>query len=345
MAFSMSYENEGSQNEETSESQLTFLPQLWDPVLPLEVNMNRQKYEGIFDLVARRRGFETLMDENNHRPETLSLMDRTSAVLNKLKKTKDKYLDEIATLELENPQYVFPHPSWSALTWLQRYLQVFFARGSHNASQLYFRLDAAVKCQRTLVDKFCIPGILPDQVGIPVPWNSFRISTALVLVLAASSRDMYETLERYTRCLGGSPITLAKVGDTPSQSLTAAMATAKAEAGGPQHLTVIRRTAKTKARMLPKITVLGVNFIDIGYLKNSASIPGFSESHISFSRYFVIGAGPEGFVVWQAGGNGSYGLNEYIDRGSDRIRDWSEAPQFLADFERLAVERVSSRRC
>ena len=86
-----------------------------------------------------------------------------------------------------------------------------------------------------------------------------------------------------------------------------------------------------------------MNFIDIGYLKKSATVPGFEEQHTSFSRYFVVGAGPEGFIVWQAGGEGSYGFHEYIDRGGDRIRDWSEAPNFVADFERLAVEKVSLR--
>lgn len=343
MLSSMSHENEGSQNEESSKSQPTFLPQLWNPALPTEINMNRQKYERLFDLVGRGRGFQTMLDENNHRTETLSLMDRTSAELNQMKKDRDNYLDRIATLENEHPQFAFPPPPLSALTWMQRYLQVFFSRGSHNASQLYFRLKAAVGCQRTLVDKFCIAGIPADQIGGPVPWNSFKVSMALVLVLAASSNDMYETLKRFTLSLGGCPITPAKVADTSFQSLRAAMAIAEAEACGRQHLTVTKITAKTKAHMLPKITVLGVNFIDIGYLRHSATIPGFRESHTSFSRYFVIGAGPEGFVVWQAGGNGNYGLNEYINRGSDRIRDWSEAPQFVADFERLAVEKVGSR--
>lgn len=342
----MSHENEGCENGEYLTTQPTILPRLWDPILPLEVNLNRLKYAGYLDVVGRRLGSQIIvMDENNDKTETQSLMDRTSAELNYMRKDRDEYLGRIATLEEDHPQFAFPPPPLSVLTWIQRYLQVFFSRGSQNAAQLYLRLETAVRCQRTLVDKLCITGVLPDQVGTLVPWNSFKILTTLLLILTSSSRDMYETLKRYTRSLGGCPITVARVRDAPSNSLRAALTTAEAAACGPQHRTVTKITAETKAHMPPKITILAVNFIDISYLKNSASIPGFEESHTSFSRYFVIGAGPEGFIVWQAGGDGSYGLNEYINRGSDRIRDWSEAPRFLADFERLAVEKASSRPC
>lgn len=341
----MSYENEGSQNEESSKRQPQVLPLLWDPILPLEVNLNRLKYEGIFDITGRGRGSQTVMDEDKDTTKLLSVMDRTTAELNSMKNDRDEYLGHIATIEEKNPQFAFPPPPLSVLTWIQRYLQVFFSRGSQNASQLYIRLQAAVRCQRTTIDKFRIYGSSSDQVGISVPRNSTGLSMALVLVLAASPRNMYETLKRFTPSVGEGPEMLAKLGDTPSQSLRAAMTTAKAAACGPQHLKVTKITAKTKAYMRPKITVLGVNFVDISYLKNSASIAGFEESHTSFSRNFVIAAGPEGYLVWQGDGNGSYGLDEYINRGSDRIRDWSEAPRFLADFEGLAVEKVRLRPC
>lgn len=333
---------EGSKNGEGSTTQLVMLLPLWDPILPLEINLNRLKYEGLFDVLGRCRGPQTTMDEDNDKTEVLSAMDRTSAELNQMKKHRDEYLDRIATLEEEYPQYAFPSPSISGLTWIQRYLQIFFSRGSRNASWLYLRLEAAVRCQRTTVDKFWISGFSSDQAGVSLPWTSSRLLMTLVLVLAASPADMYETLKKYTRSLGGGPITLAKARNTPSQSLRAAMTQAEAKACGPQHLKATKITAETKNYTPPKITILGVSFIDLSYLKNSASIPGFKESHTSFSRYFIIGAGPEGFIVWQTGGDGSYSLNEYINRGSDRMRAWSEAPKFLADFERFAVEKVSS---
>lgn len=336
----MSDENGGPQDGESSKMQLTTLPPQWDPALPLEINLNRLKYEGILDVVGRYRDSQKMMDQDNNKAEMLSVMDRTSTQLNKMKTDRDEYLDQIATLEEENPQFAFPPPPLSVLTWIQRYLRVFFSRGSQNASHLYLRLEVAVRCQRTTVDKFRVSEFPTDQFALSVPWNSLRLSLALVLVLAASPEDMYETLKRYTRSLGGGPITLTRVRDTTSISLRAALTTTEAEARGWQHLSVPKITTKAKDHLPQKITILGVNFIDISYLKNSASIPGFEERHTSFSRYFVIGAGPEGFIVWQAGGDGSYGLNEYINRGSDRIRDWSEAPKFLADFERLAVAKV-----
>lgn len=341
----MSHENEGSQNGESSQTEPTTPPPLWDPTLPLEIHLNRLKYEGIFDLVGRIRGSQIAMDKDNNKTELLSIMDRTSAELNGMKKERDKYLSRIATLEAEYPQFAFPPPPFSVLTWIQRYLQVFFSRGPLNATHLYLRLEAAVRCQRTTVDKFCLPGISPDHVDVSAPWSSFRLSLALILILAASPIDMYETLKIYTRSLGGVPVTLAIVRDTPSQSFRAAMKVAEAQACGPQHLNVTKISAKTKAHMPPKITILGVNFIDIGHLKKSTTVPGFDEQYTSFSRYFVVGAGPEGFIVWQAGGKGSYGFHEYINRGGDRIRDWSEAPKFVADFERLAVEKVSLSPC
>lgn len=336
----MSDENEGSRDGESSGTQPTALPLLWDPALPLEINLNRLNYEGIFDVVGRYRDSQKMIDQDNDKTEMLSLMDRTSAELNKMKKDRDEYLGQIATLEEENPQFAFPPPPLSVLTWIQRYLRVFFSRGSQNASQLYLRLEVAVRCQRTTVNKFRVSETPPNQDGLSVPWSSLRLAMSLVLVLAASPEEMYETLKRYTRSLSGGPIALARVRDTTSTSLRAAMAKSEAEARGSQHLNVVKITTKMKDHLPPKITILGVNFIDINYLKNSASVPGFEECHTSFSRYFVIGAGPEGFIVWQAGGDGSYGLNEYINRGSDRIRNWSEAPKFLADFERLAVEKV-----
>ncbi|MCJ1262985.1 hypothetical protein MMC22_002855 [Lobaria immixta] len=337
----MTDENEGSRDGESSGTQPTAPPLLWDPALPLEINLNRLNYEGIFDVMGRYRDSQKMIDQDNEKTEMLSLMDRTSAELNKMKKDRDEYLGQIATLEEKNPQFAFPPPPLSVLTWIQRYLRVFFSRGSQNASQLYLRLEVAVRCQRTTVDKFRVSETPPNPDGLSVPWSSLRLAMSLVLVLAASPEEMYETLKRYTRSLSGGPIALARVRDTTSTSLRAAMAKAEGEARGSQHLNVVKSTTKMKDHLPPKITILGVNFIDINYLKNSASIPGFEECHTSFSRYFVIGAGPEGFIVWQAGGDGSYGLNEFIKRGSDRIRDWSEAPKFLADFERLAVEKGS----
>ena len=205
----MSHENEGSQNGESSQTESTTLPPLWDPTVPLEVNMNRRKYERIFDVVGRIRGFHTELDKDNNKTKMLSIMDRTSAELNCMKKERDRYLSRFATLEEQYPQFAFPPPPFSVLTWIQRYLQVFFSRGSHNATQLYLRLEAAVRCQRTTVDKFCVSGISRDQVGVSTPWNSFRLSLALILVLAAPPTDMYETLKIYTRSLGGVPVTLA----------------------------------------------------------------------------------------------------------------------------------------
>lgn len=343
MLLRMRIEHGESQSRDNHQTEPTTLPPVWDPTLPIEINLNRRKYEKFFDVMGRTRGFHTAMDPDNNETMKLSIMDRTTFELNCMKNERDIYLSRIATLEEQYPQFAFPPPPFSVLTWMQRYLQIFFSRGSQNATHLYFRMDMAVRCQRTTVGKFRLSENERNQVAVFAPWNSFRLPQALILVLASSPTDMYETLKRYTHTLGGAPVTLAKVRDNPSQSLRAAMKVAEAEACSPQHLNITKTTGKTKGHMPPKITILGVKFIDIGFMKKNATIPGFGEKHTSFSRYFVVGAGPEGFIVWQAGGEGSYALNEYIDRGGDRIRDWSEAPMFVGDFERLAEEKVILR--
>lgn len=94
----MNHENEGSQNGEVSKTRSIPFPLLWDSILPLEINLNRLKDEGMLDLLGRSPG-STVMDKDNDKTQMLSVVARTIADLNHTKLDRDKYLDQITKLE------------------------------------------------------------------------------------------------------------------------------------------------------------------------------------------------------------------------------------------------------
>jgi hypothetical protein len=79
------------------------------------------------------------------------------------------------------------------------------------------------------------------------------------------------------------------------------------------------------------------------YLASSAELveQGKAQLHFSFAHVFVIAVGPEGAVIWQSWGKFGYRMDEYLNQGGGRLRDWQEADQFVDDFTKLVSGKVS----
>ena len=87
-------------------------------------------------------------------------------------------------------------------------------------------------------------------------------------------------------------------------------------------------------------TVLAASLVDVHIFELAQQ--GASEQYFSFAHVFIIGVGPEGIIVWQAWGKHGYRLDEYLNDGHARVRDWREADQFVHDFGKLAAQKVKS---
>jgi hypothetical protein len=152
------------------------------------------------------------------------------------------------------------------------------------------------------------------------------MAATLVLLLASSNDPpcLDNALKSQSRSLGGLP-TYTSIKKTPSASLPLAF-----------------RRAKLAAVIERQTTVLAVALVDVHIFELAQR--GVSEPYFSFAHVFTIGVGPEGVIIWQAWGKHGYRLDEYLNNGHGRIRDWSEADQFVRDFDKLATQKVSSPR-
>lgn len=98
--------------------------------------------------------------------------------------------------------------------------------------------------------------------------------------------------------------------------------------------------AKLAATNNKQTTILGVTLADAHIFELARR--GTSEKYFSFAHVFTIGVAPEGVIVWQAWGEHGYRLDEYLNNGHGRLRDWSEADQFVRDFDKLVSQKVRS---
>jgi hypothetical protein len=154
-------------------------------------------------------------------------------------------------------------------------------------------------------------------------WKSCKMAATLVLLFATSNdpKCLDNALKSQSRSLGGLP-TYDSIRETPSASLPLAF-----------------RRAKLAAMNDRQTTVLAVALVDVHIFELAQR--DASEPYFSFAHVFTIGVGPEGVIVWQAWGKHGYRLDEYLNDGHGRVRDWSEADQFVRDFDKLAAQKVS----
>jgi hypothetical protein len=79
-------------------------------------------------------------------------------------------------------------------------------------------------------------------------------------------------------------------------------------------------------------TVLGVSLIDMEMIERG-------EKRSSDMWYTSVGQ--EGFRVFQAWGERGYRLDQYLMKGSSRLRPWKEAKAFLKPFRVLVRSQAS----
>jgi len=86
--------------------------------------------------------------------------------------------------------------------------------------------------------------------------------------------------------------------------------------------------------------VLIIELVDVCSLQLGA-IAG-QKVYSSFGTSFVLGAGPEGVVLWHSSALAGRGLGEHVARGGDRVQSWVEAEAWVVDFEKLRMRKVSA---
>lgn len=210
----------------------------------------------------------------------------------------------------------------SPLQLLRESIARFFLEGPQIASFIFRQLQvAAVKGDTSIL----VPqdSILdPRDPEFNLPWNSCKLATTLVLLFACRHNEVFEALKYQSGQLGGLP-TLSLIRSTRSSSFAQAFAKAKKAALSGEMAT----------------TVIGVSLTDVHIFE--LNVQGMAEPYTSFAHSFVVGIGPEGVVIWQSWGEHGYRLDEYLTRDGARLRNWDEAEEFVRNFTRLVVRKVS----
>jgi hypothetical protein len=210
----------------------------------------------------------------------------------------------------------------SPLQFLRASIATFFSEGPQIASFIFRQLQiAAIQGDTSIrVPKDII--LDPLDLEFNFPWNSCKLATTLVLLIACRHNEVFEALKFQSGQLGGLP-TLSLIRSTPSSSFAQAFAKAKKAALNGEMAT----------------TVIGVSLIDVHIFE--LNVRGMAKPYTSFAHAFVVGVGPEGVVIWQSWGEYGYRLDEYLARNGARLRNWDEAEEFVRDFNRLVFRKVS----
>ena len=208
---------------------------------------------------------------------------------------------------------------------LRQYLVILFGFSPRLASQFYARIENAVRLGTTIVDRLDVPLEVPTEFfADSFPWDSQQLVASLILVVAAPEEYMYDALRFQTKAMGGHSRKLQDIKETESASLRDAF-----------------EEAKKGAMEKDKTTVLCVELVD---LTNAMIVElglEIAENFCSFSQTFIMGIGPDGVMILQAGGTlGGYTLEEYGMAGHDRLRTGNEANRFVTAFEKFAVRQV-----
>jgi len=213
----------------------------------------------------------------------------------------------------------------STLAMLRHQVETFFSFGPDLASFVFAKLQefVAAGSNKLIESNFDVSLSRLDsnplsQWSSLCPWNSCKMAATLVLLFAAprDSESLFFAGKTQSRSLGGLP-TLKQIRETPSASLDTAYRRAKQDASGDG-----RRT-----------TVMAVNLTDVHIFELAEQ--GKAQLYFSFAHVFVLAVGPEGTVIWQSWGKFGYRLDEYLNRGGGRLRNWQEADQFVNDFTKL----------
>lgn len=232
------------------------------------------------------------------------------------------------THEIKKSDQTSPPPTPSPLTNLFVKIHHFFASGTQTASIRFAAIQTTVTMGETEVTPSALLLASVKVAGEGLPWNSCKLAATLVLLHAVpkDASVMFEALKFQSQSLGGLP-TMSIINVTPSADLAPRFALAKKAAINGK---------------VGKCTVLAVSLVDVEMIErgeNKNKPMGYS----SFAHTFVLAIGREGWRVFQSWGEHGYRLDEYLERGGARLRDWKEAKAFLKAFLVLATAEVGSR--
>ena len=212
----------------------------------------------------------------------------------------------------------------SPLLVLQHFIREYFHCNPSTASFMYVQLEAAVRKGETNVDLIGAPVLTSDLWAWVVSWTSAHYAACLVMMLAARKESMLTAMKAFSTSLNGIP-DLKVMRRVPTASLTDAY-----------------YEARTAAWIERKTTVLGIGLFDLHWLKLKAI--NEHAKYSPFTHTFTMGIGPEGFILWQAGGEGCSELptlDEHLAADGDCVHNWTTGDVFIENFEKLVINPVS----
>jgi hypothetical protein len=214
---------------------------------------------------------------------------------------------------------------YTPLEELDKAVKSFFDNGPAAASIKFAALQHAVLEGETVVDLGGGFRLMDPLIPERVPWNSCKLTTTLLLILACPSRpeSMLDALKWQSRSLGGLP-NMAEISGNPSADLPKRFAQAKKAAIDGK---------------IGKVTVLGVNLVDVEMIERGEK-RSLDMDYTSFAHSFAVAIGREGFRVYQSWGKHGYRLDQYLMRGGSRRRSWKEAKSFIKTFQKLSYSSV-----
>jgi hypothetical protein len=282
------------------------IDELWDPRLPLALN------------IARMVSGDTTPSPVPRQPDPFDSLV-TGFVNNvRLPAEAEANDDDESNANFEDIVSALHKPSTeslqSPLLALQQQVATIFKHGPLRAGGVFESLSEAARS-----------GVTTAKTPLgdwPVPWNSCKAAATLVGLLAFPVKRLFEVAKFQSESLGGLP-TYEEIHNDPSTSLLKNFQHAKALAHS-EHGTS---------------SVLVVSLIDVHIFELARQ--GRSQGYTSFAHTFVFGIGPEGVIVWQGWGEHGYGLDKWINDGNARVRSWQEADDFVNIFEKFVAYKVS----
>lgn len=169
------------------------------------------------------------------------------------------------------------------------------------------------------------PPSLHPVIAERVPWRSCKLAATLVLILAAPKSRVDDALAFQSMTMNR--LTMASINSTSSADLKLAFKSAKKAAIDGK---------------FGKVTIIGVNLVDVGMIERAENRPIKGLNYTSFAHSFVLSIGRAGVRIYQAWGKEGYSLVDWIDRDKSRIRSWKEAEDFIKTFARLTSHKVKA---
>ena len=204
----------------------------------------------------------------------------------------------------------------------------FFAQGTLQASMKFAALaNAVVHSRLNILPADYPPEHTREQIAIDFAFTPCQKTSKLIRIFAAPS-NVESVLEAFNFASQDPKDSdrnmkyLNFMKRTPSSDLSALFERAKAAAldGG-------------------SVTVLGVRLEDMELIERRHK-ESIAMAFTFFTHQFVLCIAREGFRVYQSWGAIGYGLNEYLTLNGTRLRNWTEAVEFLKAFKLLSRPQV-----